>query len=78
MEPIAREKDLISMHRGALVSGFVNILVYFNKQANTNFETTRYFFQQFEIFKINSRFICFLIEFDFKCIVSYSILFTWK
>ena len=30
----ARKKDLISMHRGALVSGFVNILVYFNKQAN--------------------------------------------
>ena len=59
------------MHRGALVSGFVNILVYFNKQANTNFETTRYFFQQFETLKINCRFICPLTQFDFKCTVSY-------
>ena len=27
-------KDLISMYRGALVRGFVHILVYFNKRAN--------------------------------------------
>ena len=33
-QPIARKKDLISMHRGALVRGFVNISVYFNKLAN--------------------------------------------
>ena len=32
--PIARKKDLISMYRSALVSGFVNILVFFNKLAN--------------------------------------------
>ena len=32
--PIARKKDLISMYRGALVSGNVNISVYFNKLAN--------------------------------------------
>ena len=32
--PIARKKDLISMYRRALVSGFVNILVFFNKSAN--------------------------------------------
>ena len=30
-KPIDVKKDLISMYRGALVSGFVNILVYFNK-----------------------------------------------
>ena len=30
----ARKKDLISMYRRALVSGFRNILVYFNKLAN--------------------------------------------
>ena len=28
MEPIARKKGFISMHRSALVGGFVNILVY--------------------------------------------------
>ena len=27
--PIARKKDLISLYRGALDSGFVNISVYF-------------------------------------------------
>ena len=27
----SRKKDLISMYHGALVSGFVNISVYFNK-----------------------------------------------
>ena len=37
---LLEKKDLISMHRGALVSGFVNILVYFNKLAN-NFKTAR-------------------------------------
>ena len=35
--------DLISMYRGALVDGFVNILVYFDKLANT-FETPRSIF----------------------------------
>ena len=34
LQPIARKKGLISMYRSALVSGFVNILVYFNKLAN--------------------------------------------
>ena len=30
--PIARKKlDLVSVYQGALVGGFVNILVYFNK-----------------------------------------------
>ena len=32
-QPIGRKKDLIRMYRGALVSGFVNVLVYFNKLA---------------------------------------------
>ena len=31
LQPIAREKDFISMYRGALVSGFVNNSVYFYK-----------------------------------------------
>ena len=31
IQPIARKKNLISMYRGALVSGHVNISVYFNK-----------------------------------------------
>ena len=31
LRPIAREKDFISMYRGALVSGFVNLSVYFYK-----------------------------------------------
>ena len=30
LSSIARQKDLNSMYRDALVSGFVNILVYFN------------------------------------------------
>ena len=34
LQPIARKKGLISMHRSALVSSFVNILVFFNKLAN--------------------------------------------
>ena len=35
--PIARRiKDLISMYRSALVSGFVNILVFINKSANNS------------------------------------------
>ena len=33
LQPIARKKNLISMYRGALVSGHVNISVYFNKWA---------------------------------------------
>ena len=34
LQPIARKKDLISVCRGALVSGNVNSSVYFNKLAN--------------------------------------------
>ena len=34
LQPIARKKGLISMYGSAFVSGFVNILVYFNKLAN--------------------------------------------
>ena len=34
LQPIARKKDLISMYRGTVVSGNVNISVYFNKLAN--------------------------------------------
>ena len=34
LQPIARKKGLISMYRNALVSGFVNISVYFNKLTN--------------------------------------------
>ena len=34
------KKDLISMYHGALVSGFVNISVYFNKLPN-NFKIAR-------------------------------------
>ena len=34
LELIARQKDLISIYRGSLVSGFVTILVYFDKLAN--------------------------------------------
>ena len=30
----SKKPDLISMYRGTLVSGFVNISVYFNKLAN--------------------------------------------
>ena len=33
-QPIGRKEDLISMYRGALVSGNVNISLYFNKLAN--------------------------------------------
>ena len=45
---IARKKDLISMYRGALVSGFVNIPVYFNKSAN-NFKPLDRFFKRIKI-----------------------------
>ena len=30
-QPIARKKDMIGMYRGALVCGFANISVCFNK-----------------------------------------------
>ena len=33
---IARKKDLISMYRSDLISGFVNILVFFNKSAKNS------------------------------------------
>ena len=32
--PISKKKELISMYPGALVSGFVNISVFFNKLVN--------------------------------------------
>ena len=35
LQPIARKKGLISMYQGALLSGNVNISVYFNKLANS-------------------------------------------
>ena len=34
IRPIARKEDLISVYQGALVSGNVNISIYFNKLAN--------------------------------------------
>ena len=34
LQLIARKKDLISKYQGALVSGNINISVYFNKLAN--------------------------------------------
>ena len=34
LQPIARKKDLITRYQNDLVSGFVNILVFFNKLAN--------------------------------------------
>ena len=44
---LVRKKDLINIYWEALVSGFANILVYFNKKKKTktnNVETARYFF----------------------------------
>ena len=35
LQPIARKKGFISMYRSALVGGFVNISVFFNKLANS-------------------------------------------
>ena len=46
--PIARTMDLISMCHGALVSGFVNISVYFTKLAN-NFKPNDRFFKRIQI-----------------------------
>ena len=47
--PIARKKDLIiSTYQGALVSGFVNISVYFTKLAN-NFKPNDRFFKTIQI-----------------------------
>ena len=46
LQSVARKKDLISMYRGALVSGNVNISVYFNKLAN-NFKSFDIFFSNF-------------------------------
>ena len=43
LQPIARKKGFISMYRSTLVSGFVNILVFFNKLAN-NFKPLDRFF----------------------------------
>ena len=40
---LLERKDLISIYQSALVHGFVNILVFFNKLAN-NFLTARYIF----------------------------------
>ena len=46
--PIARKRDLISTYQGALVSGFVNISVYFTKLAN-NFKPNDRFFKRIQI-----------------------------
>ena len=46
--PSARTRDLISMCQGALVSGFVNISVYFTKLAN-NFKPNDRFFKRIQI-----------------------------
>ena len=46
--PIGRKKDLISLYHGALVSGFVNISVCFNKLAN-NFKPLDRFFKRIKI-----------------------------
>ena len=43
-----RKKDLISMYRDTLVSGFVNISVYVNKLAN-NFKPLDRFFKRIKI-----------------------------
>ena len=51
--PIARKKDLIGMYRGAVVSGFVNISVYFNKLANKSLDR---FLEKIDILKIRRRF----------------------
>ena len=46
--PVARKRDLISTYQGALVSGFVNILVYFTKLAN-NFKPNDRFSKRIQI-----------------------------
>ena len=46
--PIARKRDLISTYQSALVSGFVNISVYFTKLAN-NFKPKDRFFKRIQI-----------------------------
>ena len=43
--PIATKKGLIGMYRSALVSGFVNILVFFNTCLNRSID----FFVKFNI-----------------------------
>ena len=45
---IATKKDFISMYHGALVSGFVNISVYFNKLVN-NLNHLIYIFKKIKI-----------------------------
>ena len=53
---MARKKDLISMYRGALVSGNVKISVYFlNKQII--FKPLDKFFRKFKNLEINRPFI---------------------
>ena len=49
--PIARKRDLISMYQGALVSGFANISVYFNKLVN-NLNHLIHSFQKIKILVI--------------------------
>ena len=49
LQPTARKQDLISMYRGALVSGFVNASVYFNKLANNSFK----FFKTSRFLRLN-------------------------
>ena len=45
---IAKKRDLISTYQSALVSGFVNILVYFTELAN-NFKPNDTFFKRIQI-----------------------------
>ena len=72
--------DLISMYRDTLVSGFVNISVYFNKLAN-NFKPLDRFFKRIKILlailiqtgnSVVSHFFIFIPI--AKCYLSYSVL----
>ena len=49
-------RDLIVIHRGALVGVCVDILVYFNKWANNVDTAKRIILKQLEIHDINRRF----------------------
>ena len=59
------------MHIGALVSGFVNILVSLTNKRIILKPLDLFFFKKIEILEIKPRFIFPLTEFDFKCIVNY-------
>ena len=49
---VCKKEGLIIMFWGAPISGFVNILVYLNKQAN-NFEKSLQFFLKLKILEIS-------------------------